>query len=89
MHALTLDLASLVFAAQEQVPEDDDVVAGWTGLAVFAFLLVAVALIGWSLVRQLRKAERAKAEGVYGDDPAALYPPEEDETPLYVAEEGL
>ena len=60
--------ASAVLAADEKAPKDDDVVAGWTGFAIFAFLLVAVVLIGWALTRSLRTAARAKDAGVYGDE---------------------
>jgi hypothetical protein len=55
------DLVLLAAAA----PEDDDVVAGWTGFAVFAFLVLAVAFLGWSLTRQLRKTDRAAEQGLY------------------------
>jgi len=48
-------------------PEDNDVVAGWLGFGVFLGLAVAVALLAWSFVRQLRKAQAAKDAGVYGD----------------------
>jgi len=58
-------LAQLILAVQA-APEDEDVVAGWIGFAFFIGLVVAVALLGWSLTRHLRKAERAAAAGVYG-----------------------
>jgi len=48
-------------------PDDNDVVAGWLGFGVFLGLALAVALLGWSFVRQLRKAQAAKDAGVYGD----------------------
>lgn len=53
----------------DPVPEDDDVVAGPWGAVMFAFLIVATALLMWSFTRQLRKAQRAKDAGVYGDPP--------------------
>lgn len=53
----------------DPVPEDDDVVAGPWGAVMFAFLIVATALLLWSFTRQLRKAQRAKDAGVYGDPP--------------------
>jgi len=71
MHALAVTVASLVLAAQEQKPEDEDVVAGWTGFVVFVFLILAVAVIGWFLTRSLRNADRARDAGVYGDQPPA------------------
>ncbi|CAA9378656.1 MAG: hypothetical protein AVDCRST_MAG32-1358 [uncultured Nocardioides sp.] len=63
-----LDLLIVALAAQR--PDDADVKAGPMGFAVFVFLILAVAVIGWSLTRQLRKAQAAKDAGVYGDDPA-------------------
>jgi hypothetical protein len=51
-------------------PKDEDVTAGWLAFAVFAALIVAVVLLGFSLVKQLRKAAAAKEAGVY-DDPDA------------------
>ncbi len=70
MLALATPVLSALLAAKEKAPDDEDVVAGWTGFAVFLFLILAVALLGWSLVRQLRKAGKAREQGVYGDDPA-------------------
>ncbi|MEQ6900513.1 hypothetical protein [Nocardioides sp. YIM 152588] len=57
-------LSSLLLLAQE-VPEDNDVVAGWMGFTVFIGLIIAVALLGWSLTRHLRKADRAAEEGAF------------------------
>lgn len=68
MHALTSTVVTALVRAEEKAPKADDVVAGWIGFAVFMFLIVSVAVIGWSLTRHLRKADRAKAEGRFGDD---------------------
>lgn len=56
--------------AVEEGPDPNDVVAGWTGLVLLLLLVAAVAFLGWSLTKQLKKAGRAAEEGVY-DDPAA------------------
>lgn len=69
MHALAASAINVVLALEEKAPDDEDVVAGWTGFAVFVFLIIAVALIGWALTRSLRTASRAKDHGVYGDPP--------------------
>ena len=45
-------------------PKPADVKAGWTAFVVFLLLLVAVALLGWSLSRQLKKAQRNKDAGI-------------------------
>ena len=64
-----LDL--LIVALAEKPPAPEEVKAGPMGFAVFVFLILAVAVIGWSLTRQLRKAQAAKDAGVYGDEPPA------------------
>lgn len=53
-------------------PEPEDVKAGWTALAVFLLLGLALVLLMFSMVKQLRKAQAAKDAGVYGktDDQA-------------------
>ena len=53
------------------MPADNDVTAGWTALLVFVGLILAVVVLGVSLVKQLRKAQAARDAGVYGDPPAA------------------
>lgn len=45
-------------------PAPADVKAGWTAFAVFLLLFAAVALLGWSLSRQLKKAQRNKEAGI-------------------------
>jgi hypothetical protein len=69
-------LPDLVTLLADQAPEPEDVTAGWTALVVFLLLIAAVAFLGFSLVKQLRKAEAARKAGVYGpveepDDDAA------------------
>jgi hypothetical protein len=59
----------LVADNPDPVPEANDVTAGWVAGLVFVFLIVAVALLGRSLVKQLRKAQAAQDAGVYGDEP--------------------
>ena len=56
-------------AAVEKGPEPDDVKAGWTALILFLLMCAAVVILGFSLVKQLRKAQAAKDAGVYGDEP--------------------
>ncbi len=51
-------------------PEPEEVKAGWTAFAIFLLLALAVVVLGRSLVVQLRKAQRAADEGVYGEPPA-------------------
>lgn len=58
-----------VLRLTDESPQPEDVKAGWTAFAIFILLAVAVALLGFSLVKQLRKAQAAKDAGVYGDEP--------------------
>jgi hypothetical protein len=60
-----MTLVSLVVWAAEQAPEDEDVVAGWTAFAVFGLLIAAVVFLGFSLTKQLKKADRAEEAGLY------------------------
>lgn len=62
-------LSFVILQETTKVPEAKDVVAGWTAFAVFLGLGIAVALLCWSLIHQLRKTQRAKEAGVYGDLP--------------------
>lgn len=64
--SLAPDLLTLVVSFADEVPEEEDVKAGWLAFAIFIGLIVAVALLGFSLVKQLRKAQRAQEAGVYG-----------------------
>ena len=67
--AVLFPVAQLVVRAADQTPQDEDVKAGWTAFVVFLLLIAAVVVLGFSLVKQLRKAQAAKDAGVYGDEP--------------------
>lgn len=49
----------------DPTPDPDDVVAGWGAFGLFGLGILAVALLGWSLVRQLRKVDAAQDAGLY------------------------
>jgi len=68
LQPLVLDAAFLADVVRV-APEPEDVKAGPVALVIFLLGIVAVALLGWSLVKQLRKAQAAKDAGVYGDEP--------------------
>lgn len=59
MDALHLLLLPLV----EKGPEPDDVVAGWTAFGIFGLLILAVVILGFSLTKHLKRADRSAAEG--------------------------
>jgi len=66
---MNASVASLLVLLADTPPKDEDVTAGWTAFAIFILLCLAVAFLGWSLTKQLRKAQKAKDSGVYGDKP--------------------
>ena len=80
---MTADL-SLLSVLWLAAPEDEDVVAGPWGAAIFVGLVIAVAILGWSLNKHLKKASRAADEGVYGDpvEPADPIEPVEPADPV-------
>ena len=59
----------IIALADDPTPKDTDVKAGPLGFAVWIFMIIAVVIIAFSLVKQLRKAQAAKDAGVYGDEP--------------------
>jgi len=67
MNAFLITLHSLVVTA-DPAPAADDVKAGWGAFGLFLGLAVAVALLGWSLVHQLRKTQANADAGVFGED---------------------
>jgi hypothetical protein len=71
-----LQLAVLLAPLKDPVPDDKDVVAGWGGFAGFIGLALAVAFLGWSLVRQLRRAKQNAEAGVFGPEDVPRQPAE-------------
>lgn len=70
-------LAALTLLPLAQTPpEDSEVKAGWTALILVLLLGAAVVVISISLSRQLKKVQRAKEAGVYGDEPVTDTEPE-------------
>jgi len=63
-----LDL--LIVLVQDPTPEPTEVKAGPLAFAIWIFMILAVVVIAFSLVKQLRKAQAAKDAGVYGDEPS-------------------
>lgn len=69
-------LPLLLLLQVDPTPEPENVKAGPVALVVFLGLIAAVVFLGFSLVKQLRKAQAAKDAGVYGDES-----PDDDESP--------
>lgn len=63
-----LDLL-MISLTLDPTPQNDEVKAGWTALIIFLLLAVAVAVLGFSLVKQLRRAQANKDAGAFGDEP--------------------
>ena len=53
----------LVVRIADETPKPEDVKAGWTAFVIFLLLIVAVVVLGFSLTKQLRKAQAAKDAG--------------------------
>ena len=63
--SLVTSLVTSLTLLADGAPEPEDVKAGWTAFAIFLLLAVAVAFLGRSLFKQLRKAQAAQEAGVY------------------------
>ncbi|MDZ5660487.1 hypothetical protein HN031_02770 [Nocardioides sp. zg-1308] len=63
-----LDLL-IILLVDDPTPDKTEVKAGPLGFAIWIFLILAVVVLGFSLVKQLRKAQAAKDAGLYGDEP--------------------
>ena len=60
-----LSIIPAIVRLADEVPEAEDVKAGWVAFGIFLGLIVAVAFLGWSLTKQLRKAQAAEDAGLY------------------------
>ena len=60
-----------IVAGVDKVPAPEDVKAGWLAFAVFIGLGLAVALLGFSLTRHLRRASDNAEQGAFdpSDEP--------------------
>jgi len=56
-------LALLLTVLVDKTPAPNDVKAGWGAFGIFILMGLAVAFLGWSLSRQLKKAQRSADEG--------------------------
>jgi len=79
MTVLLAHLTLVLTAMADEMPEPEDVKAGWTGFAVFLLLIGAVAFLGFSLTKHLRKAQAAEEAGLYGSDEPAKEPAKPDQ----------
>lgn len=72
MHTLTLPLVTAmgVMGRLDPIPKDEDIKAGYVALFLWVGLLVAVGLLGWSMMRHLRTSEANRKAGAYPGDPS-------------------
>jgi hypothetical protein len=77
MYAELLTLVTSLADGIEKGPEPEDVKAGWVAFALFLLLILAVVLLGISLVRRLRNVDRAEAEGRYDPSDRKQTPPDD------------
>lgn len=59
----------LVTMAADSVPDDEDVVAGWTAFLIFGLLGLTIVVLGFSLTKRLKNVDRAAEAGLY--DPSS------------------
>ena len=59
-------LLLLLLSGADKVPAPADVKAGWLAFGVFIGLALAVALLGFSMTRHLRKAKYNADQGAFG-----------------------
>jgi len=69
---MNAQLAILLVGLVDKTPKPADVKAGWGAFGIFLGMAVAVALLGWSLSRHLKKAQRNEDEGRF--DPSEKLP---------------
>ncbi len=62
-----MQLLVLQIFALDPVPSDNNVKAGWGAFGIFVLLILAVALLCWSFVKQMRKVKAANEAGVYDE----------------------
>ncbi len=72
--ALGQPLVLWLAASSQQVPEPEDVKAGWLGFAVFLALAAAVAVLGFSLRKQLRRVDFEERDDARPAAPAEQEP---------------
>ena len=79
---MTVDMVVLALVRlADQTPEEDDVTAGPWGAIMIGALVVAVIILMRSFLKQMRKADQAKEAGVFGDEPAAPEPTDDEDHP--------
>ena len=81
MQTAAVQTVALVLASgtSDPAPEADDVTAGTWGLVVFLLLVAATVVLMLSFLKQMRKTEQARRDGVFGDVPPEPTPDDADQ----------
>jgi NADH:ubiquinone oxidoreductase subunit 3 (subunit A) len=74
-------LAPLLVVWADKVPAPNDVKAGWVAFAVFIALALAVAFLGFSLSKHLRRARENAERGVFDSSDKPANKPENKPSP--------
>lgn len=67
-----MTVMDVLLAATDPMPKEEDVVAGWTAFGLFGLGILAVVVLGFSLVKRLKNVDAAAAAGKY--DPSTPKP---------------
>jgi hypothetical protein len=67
----------LVLPLVEKGPDEEDVVAGWTAFGIFGLLILAVVILGFSLTKHLKRADKSAAEGRFDPPTRRPAPPQQ------------
>ena len=82
---MTIDVPDTLVLAlvrvTDEAPKPEDVTAGPWGAIMIGALVVAVVILMRSFLKQMRRADHAKAEGVYGDEPVPQKPTDDEDHP--------
>lgn len=62
---MLFDLILLATDVPDADIDPNDVVAGWTAFALFGLLILAVAVLGFSLTKRLKNVKAAEEAGLY------------------------
>lgn len=68
MNALLVTALNALAHFEDPAPKPADVKAGWVAFWIFIALAVAVAFIGWAMVRSLKKSRDTEERGGYDSD---------------------
>jgi len=66
----------LLIRLADEVPKDDDVVAGFWGALMFVLLIIAVTMLILSFLKRMRNVRANRDAGMFDEEPRNDAPPE-------------